>query len=460
MLDGKVKNSRFPVNYHITPLEGLLNDPNGLCFYQGFYHVYYQLNPKGTDHKNKCWGHVKSKDLVHWVREPIALAPSEWYDKDGIYSGSAIVVGELLYVFYTGNVIQADDSRKSYQCVAVSKDGQTFEKLGPVIEEIVGYTRHVRDPKVWYDELEKCYYMVLGAQKNDEVGTILLYSSVDLFNWESQGELLANNEIKKIAQRGYMWECPDLFTLDNEQLLIYSPQGIEQKEHQFANLYQTILLRLAKNNEKYTIKNEKMIELDWGFEFYAPQTFEAPDGRRILFGWAGVMPERDETVAPTIAEGWIHHLTIPRELSFKEGKLLQKPVTELKQLRTTTRQYTLEKQWQETSLKNELELLVLFEETAIDFELRIKETTRLSYNAEKKQFCLQRLNWATGKKEKRLTYLDRPVQKIHAYLDGSSLELFINQGESVATARFFEEGPMSITYVGGNSGKAEVYELK
>ena len=88
MLDGNVKNSKYPVGYHITPLAGLLNDPNGLVKFEGIYHVFYQLNPTDTIHKNKHWGHIYSEDLITWHRAPIALAPDAWYDKDVYFTTS------------------------------------------------------------------------------------------------------------------------------------------------------------------------------------------------------------------------------------------------------------------------------------------------------------------------------------------------------------------------------------
>lgn len=125
-----VARDSYRLHYHIMPPVGLLNDPNGFVFYKGQYHMFYQWNPFQTEHGSKFWGHVISDDLVHWQDAGIALAPDQNYDKNGCYSGSAIVFQEKLYVFYTGNVKNERGNRETYQCLAISEDGIHFEKRG------------------------------------------------------------------------------------------------------------------------------------------------------------------------------------------------------------------------------------------------------------------------------------------------------------------------------------------
>lgn len=136
--------------YHIQGIVGLINDPNGFSQFKGKYHMFYQWNPLGTNHKNKTWAHSVSSDLLHWERMKTALRPDTWYSKDGVYSGSAIVDDEKLYLFYTGNVKDPEGNRESYQCLAVSNDGENFERWEPsIVNQPDGYTRHIRDPKIW-----------------------------------------------------------------------------------------------------------------------------------------------------------------------------------------------------------------------------------------------------------------------------------------------------------------------
>ena len=188
--------------YHISPEFGLLNDPNGLIYWNNEYHVFYQLNPNGCEHKTKCWAHIKSKDFVNWEVLPIALKPEDWFDKDGCYSGSAIEKDGKLYLLYTGNV-KNNGIREAYQCLAVSEDGINFEKKGPVIHDKdipIGYTRHFRDPKI--SEKNGIYTMVIGAQRIDLTGTIVVFTSENLIVWNFEGEIIKN-------EFGYMCECQD-----------------------------------------------------------------------------------------------------------------------------------------------------------------------------------------------------------------------------------------------------------
>lgn len=441
------------------PSHGLLNDPNGLCEFKGTFHLFHQWNQTGLVHKNKSWGHLTSLDLIHWKRQAPALEPSEWYDKDGIYSGSAIKKEETLYLFYTGNVINDDGTRASYQCLAISKDGFHFEKIGPVLKHPEGYTRHVRDPKVWFDGKTQRYLMVLGAQKLKHTGDCLLYQSKDLYTWDALGSIFSDKDFSQLSQRGYMWECPDLIKLDEQEILIVSPQGFEAEGFRFHNLYQTGYFKVQKDNEKYRLVDPEFIEMDWGFEFYAPQTFETSDGRKILFGWIGPMTEESEKKLPTNEFGWMHSLTIPRSLSFKENHLIQQPIAELKKLRQTKETFSLKKSWQLETADLAYEVLLDFPEGATDFEFTIKKETKIFYEKATRLLSLSRKNWVTGCLEYRHVKLLTDLSYLQLFIDGSSLEIFVNNGTEVATSRFFEQGPLQLSYQGENTGLSTCYSL-
>lgn len=457
MLDGKVENSRYPLSFHATPEVGLLNDPNGLIEYHGKYHLFYQWNPQACTHDHKSWGHMVSEDLIHWERLPVALVPSEEYDKDGIYSGSAVEKDGVLYLFYTGNVINPDDSRSSYQCGAVSEDGVTFEKLGPLFEHPAGYTRHVRDPKVWFDDESQRWQMVLGAQTLAEEGTILCYSSANLSEWQFDGELFEAAELAKLPQRGYMLECPDLFAVAGQELLLYSPQGIEAVENQYQNIYQTVYLPLTEELE--LAESPQLVEVDWGFEFYAPQTFATSDGRRLLYAWMGTMPSEKEQAQPTVAEGWLHCLTVPREVDFQEGRLYQAPARELEQLRGDLEEFDLTDAWQAPLGEFGSELLLDFETGAADFQLEVVTGFTLTFEADEGVLTLSRINWQNGETEVRRYHLLKELTKLQLLIDGSAVEIFVNGGAAVASARFFAEGLPIIQYNGSSQGMGTCYSL-
>ncbi|MCZ4149389.1 sucrose-6-phosphate hydrolase, partial [Escherichia coli] len=138
---------------HIQSQTGLLNDPNGFAFYQGYYHLFYQWFPLGTEHGMKYWYHVRSSDLVHWEDRGIGIHPGDPQDSHGAYSGSAIEKDGKLMLMYTGNTRDERWIRHPYQCLAVmDEDDVVIKRETPVIPTVpAGYTDHFRDPKVWQD---------------------------------------------------------------------------------------------------------------------------------------------------------------------------------------------------------------------------------------------------------------------------------------------------------------------
>lgn len=161
--------------FHLEPPAGLLNDPNGLAWYRGVYHVYFQWNKFEKNHSYKEWGSFASDDLVHWQFQGSALVPDQPYDQNGVYSGSALEIDGKLCLYYTGNV-KHQGLRNSRQCLAVTEDGRRYLKLGPVLEKPDGYTPHFRDPKVFRGE-NGWYYMLIGAQQASGRGALALARS-------------------------------------------------------------------------------------------------------------------------------------------------------------------------------------------------------------------------------------------------------------------------------------------
>ncbi|MCT2537827.1 sucrose-6-phosphate hydrolase [Aquibacillus koreensis] len=431
----EVESDPYRLHYHVMPPVGLLNDPNGFIQWKGTYHLFYQWMPFKTGHGPKFWGHYTSKDLVHWQEEPIALAPSDWFDKDGCYSGSAIIHQDQMYLFYTGNVKREDGTRESYQCVAISKDGVHFEKKGPVITLPNGYTPHFRDPKVWQGK-DELWYMVIGAQKENLEGDAVLYQSHDLENWEFLGSIM-----DKDLSLGYMWECPDYFELNGKGILLFSPQGLKASGFNYQNVYQSGYV-IGDMNEQNKLQVQKgFCELDRGFEFYAPQTMLDEQSRRILIGWMGV-PDQDEDKQPTIDHKWVHSMTLPRQLTWKEDKLYQTPVKELETLRSkmvnhsdleldVNEQFSFELE----NSASEIEAKINSEGTSL-LEINIRDNVRIIFNSNQKLFTLERKSYVDGLVERRQCILDH-LSHLQIFLDTSSIEVFVNKGEEVFTARFF-----------------------
>jgi len=436
---GQVKAAADPhrPGWHLAPPVGLLNDPNGFIQHNGRFHLFYQWNPLACAHGAKFWGHWSSVDLLHWRHEPLALAPVEVYESHGCYSGSAVVDNGQLTLIYTGNVKYADGSRTAFQCLARENADGEFDKIGPVLDLPAGYTGHVRDPKVWQHGGH--WYMVLGAQDLNLQGKVLLLRSADLLTWQSQGEI-AGSGLNGLGEFGYMWECPDLFSLSGSDVLICCPQGLPAEADRYLNTFQSGYFVGQLDYDQGQFAHGDFHELDLGFEFYAPQTTQSADGRRLLIGWMGI-PDGDEFYQPTVAQGWIHTMTCPRELTLESGKVIQRPARELQQLRGEVQQWQGIAQdapvWDITHAEVEVE-------TDRPFVADFGGDLVLTWDGE--WLHLTRQNRRSGEPEQRVWR--GALRQLTALCDSSSVEIFINGGEAVMSSRYFPVLPVPLTFSG------------
>ena len=178
-LQAQAAGSDYKLGYHIMPTSGLLNDPNGFSYYNGYWHVFYQSYPFGPVHGLKSWNHMRSKDLVHWENLGIGLNPDFEYDKNGAYSGSALQVGNKLFIMYNGNSRDENWVRHPYQLGAWMDENNRIEKLPePLITQPDHVTEHFRDPQIIKHKDE--YYAIIGAQDAAQKdGRISIYRSKD-----------------------------------------------------------------------------------------------------------------------------------------------------------------------------------------------------------------------------------------------------------------------------------------
>ena len=443
-----LRDPHYP-GWHLAPVTGLLNDPNGFIHFAGRYHLFYQWNALGCQHQHKCWGHWSSADLLHWQHEPIALMPDEEYDRSGCYSGSAVDDNGALTLIYTGNVKFADGSRTAWQCLAVQNAHGGFDKLGPVIALPDGYTGHVRDPKVWRHG--EHWFMVLGAQDQQKQGKVLLLRSADLREWYNLGEI-AGSGLNGLAAASYMWECPDMFTLGDSTFLICCPQGLAREQHRFLNAHPSAWLSGDLDYANARFSHGELHELDAGFEFYAPQTTLTTDGRRLLVGWMGV-PDGEEMLQPTVANGWIHQMTCVRELGTRDGRLFQRPVTELQALRSAEQHYQGPAADAPVIDAQRLELLLSGQG---DIILNFADQLRLEWRAD--GLRLARRSLASG--EWQFRYWRGAVSQLQLLCDHSSVEIFINEGEGVMSSRYFPAHPAQLTLTGHAEVTARYWSLR
>lgn len=463
-----VESDYYRPKFHIAPHTGLLNDPNGFIYSKGEYNLFYQWDPFSTKHGLKYWYYVKSKDLVNWQEQGIGMAPSRWYETHGCYSGSAIEHEGEIKVFYTGNVKDSEGNRETYQCSGtVKKDGTiTKSPFNPLIKnQPEGYTRHFRDPKVF--KKDKLWYMVIGTQTNELKGRVLLYRSEDLIKWNLIGEVTGSC-INGLGEMGYMFECPDLFNLSGKDVLIACPQGMKPEGRLYNNRYQSGYFVGKVDYSTGAMNHGEFVELDRGFEFYAPQTTEDEKGRRILIGWMG-MPEEEDM--PTVEYGWIHMLTLPRVLELKEKKIYQNPPEELKALRKEilfNKGLKLKEEKYILPISEdvfELELLAMTRGCG-EFVLKLRENnegtqfTAIIFDAKNGILTLDRDNSGEALNGKRSVKLNNEEEiKLRIYSDTSSMEIFVNDGEEVFTSRIFPSKESKRISIEAKEGQLEINEL-
>ncbi len=424
---------------HIEMPFGLVNDPNGLSYFNGKYHIFYQWNPFGCEHKTKHWALVKTTDFVNFTKPEIILKPEDWFDKNGCYSGGAYVKDDTLKLFYTGNVKNEKDERESYQCIVdYNKDG-SFEKRGPIIpKQPDGYTAHFRDPMIFVNE--GIYYMVLGVQRENLTGAALIYKSDDIEKWELVGELETN-----MKDFGYMWECPNIIKVnDDKYAFLFSPQGLEAEEFKNQNIYQSGYVIGNLEFKVPQLKNHSEFkEIDMGFDFYAPQVFTHND-KNIMIGWVG-MPDKDSEYPSGENGGWMFPLTLPRVLEYKDNVLYQKPLKEVENLREKQivsvkdldiNEYSLD--LDSRNIEIDLELL-LEESTFIDFKFIFRdEYINLTYNKENGVCVIDRNNMKLGGKGIRKFKLNvDKTLKLHMFIDNSVMEIYYQEGLETTTLMYF-----------------------
>ena len=322
-----ISNDERPVS-HLSTKIGWMNDPNGFSVYDGKYHLFYQYHPYSTQWGPMHWGHAVSTDLLKWEFLPAAIAPDMPYDMGGCFSGSAIEIddGRQLLVYTGVKRERGEDGRMhdlQTQCVAVG-DGMNYIKYedNPVLtgaDVPEGFSANdFRDPKV-FRNADGRFGLVVGNRSDDGSGAILLYRSQDGFSWKFVSIL-----DRSYNEFGRMWECPDMFTLEGRDVIITSPQDMRALGLEFHSGNCTMALIGSLKDDQFLRENVQAI--DYGLDFYAPQTTLTPDGRRVMIAW---MQNWDTTAGCPENAKWFGQMTTPRELAFRNDRLIQNPVREL-----------------------------------------------------------------------------------------------------------------------------------
>ncbi len=446
---------RFRPQFHFTPEMNWMNDPNGLVYFDGEYHLFYQHNPHGNEWGHMSWGHTVSPDLVHWKHLPIAL-----HDEYGlmVFSGSA-VVDELntsgfgiegrppLVAIYTGH-----SAGLQTQDLAWSNDnGRTWTKYegNPVLD--LGEA-DFRDPKVFWHKPGRCWIMVvsLAVQKK-----LQFYSSPNLKDWKLQSEFGPAGVENKPN-----WECPDVFELpiENEPGQTRWVLEADMGGGAIAGGSGSEYFTGEFDGTKFTADSHESQWVDYGRDFYAPVSWSdipASDGRRLWIGW---MNNWETALNPT--SPWRSAMSIPRELSLRridgQLRLCQRPVRELQSLRTDSFKLS------DVSLSNEvrklepsgkqLEILATIKAgNASEFGIRVHkggdQETVIGYDFKAGQVFVDRSR--SGNTDFHQAFAGRhagPLAvsadgeiRLHVFVDESSVEVFGNDGETVITDLVFPD---------------------
>ena len=295
-------------NRHFAPPRYWMNDPNGLIYHKGLYHLYYQHNPVANEFGNISWGHATSKDLISWQHHKVAL----WHDHNlMMYSGCTVVDDDgCICAIYTEHA-GAGDVYNERICLAKSwDDGYTFDLQN---REVILEHRDpdFRDPKVFWYEAGHHWVMCVSLPKQY---TILFYKSDNLYDWELTGQF-TNDHF-----RGRYWECPDLFPLKDDDgsvkwVLTISGQNVD-------GVTWGMFYFVGDFDGRTFNASGKGESLDWGADFYAGITFEGIE-ERIMMGWCG-----NWAYAGKLNEvSWSGIMASPRRLKLVKGRVLQELIS-------------------------------------------------------------------------------------------------------------------------------------
>jgi beta-fructofuranosidase len=401
--------------FHITSPAQWINDPNGPIYFKGYYHLFYQLHPFSDESGPKYWGHVRSRDLAKWEHLPIALWPSTELGESEIWSGCCTINGKgEPMAFYTSIAPGKPAKTHAEQWAAIGdKDLLTWHKssANPVLSEALhGRTKiyEWRDPFIFQHKHRT--FMVLGGNLNDTKGgeaVINIYEAEnpELTKWKYRGVLFKLPDPKARTS-----ECPNFFNIGDRWVLFVSPYG---KVQYFVGDFDP-------NTCRFNAQTNGL--LDYGPNFYAPNTMFLPDGRRLMWGWITGFKS---------GHGWNGCLTVPHELSLsKDGQLRQEPAPELKKLRGKSIEWknvplTAEAKPFKLPTTNTMEIELEIESNATEsISIGIKNNSTDPYTLEMR---FENSKFKLGGSEAPFSFGEKKGNlNVRLFLDRSVLEVFAN----------------------------------
>ena len=419
--------------YHHTPQYGWMNDPNGMFYKDGTWHLYYQWNPYGSQWENMHWGHSTSKDLIHWEAQPTAFEP-DWLGS--IFSGSCVTNGNDVVAFYTSA------GHHQTQSIAISHDnGRTFEKYAgnPVLTSDVP---DFRDPNVFWNEDIKMWNLILAAGQE-----MRIYSSKDLKEWKYESAFG-----KEYGNHGGVWECPDLFKIDGKWVLICNinpggPFGGSATQYFIGDF----------DGKRFTCESMPKVTkwLDYGKDHYATVSFyNAPDNRRVVLAWMSNWQYANNVPTKQFRSA----NSIPRDLGlFQDGEETYVSVVPSKEMLAI----------RGDKLKKPAEACEIIVDVKGSMELTLSNTKGekvvMTYDAQQQTFAMDRTQSGQVDFSEAFPYVTTApthgaVKQLRLFIDRCSIEAFSSDGKMAMTNLVFPSEPYNTIKVKG--GKATIYQIK
>ena len=431
---------RFRPIYHHTPVYGWMNDPNGMFYKDGVWHLYYQWNPYGSQWENMTWGHSTSKDLIHWEAQPMAIE-ADWLGS--IFSGSCVTRGDEVVAMYTSA------GHHQTQSIAFSKDGgKTFQKYAgnPVLttSDIADF----RDPRPFWNEDIKAWNLILAAGQE-----MRIYSSKDLKDWKYESSFG-----KEYGNHSGVWECPDLFEIKNEKLNIKNwvlicninpggPFGGSATQY-FVGQF---------DGHKFTCESMPKVTkwMDYGKDHYATVSFyNAPENRRVVLAWMSNWQYANQVPTKQYRSG----NSIPRDLGlFTCGEETYVSVVPSKEM-LALRGEKIKKPTEACEI-----IVDMKSQTDIILSNAKGEQVTMKYDASKQTFTMDRtksgdVSFSEAFPCETVAPTYGTIKQLRIFIDRCSIEAFDAEGKMAMTNLVFPSEPYTNIKVKG--GKATIYEIK
>ena len=438
-MDFALIEEKYRPLYHHTPKRGWMNDPNGMFYKDGVWHLFYQYNPYGSMWGNMHWGHSSSTDLVHWKDEGVALAPDAW---GTMFSGSCVTDNGNIVAMYTTSRPTPFGGDVQAQCIAFSKDnGKTFRKYegNPVL---TAEEKDFRDPRPFWNEDIKAWNLILAVGQE-----MRIYSSPDLKEWKYESSFG-----KEYGCHGGVWECPDLFPIGQPKKWVLicninpgGPFGGSATQY-FVGQF---------DGHKFTCEHQDTRWMDYGKDHYATVSFcNAPDNRRTVMAWMSNWQYANQV--PTMQFRSAN--SVPRDLGMFEYKgeyyVSVVPSKEMLSLRSNKAKQPTEA----------CEIVVdVKKQTEIVLSNAKGEQVIMRYDAARQTFSMDRIKSGDVSFSADFPCVTEAptygtVKQLRIFIDRCSVEAFDAEGKMAMTNLVFPTEPYNNIKVTG--GKATIYEIK